>query len=163
MNFMTKIFFLPYFLFSGFISLGQQCETQLIVINQFSGISLGSSCDFLQEIKGQFQPNLKQITEAEQGMNDQLYERMIEHAEIESRFAIKNPMRHYRKWKRQYFGHMNEQGEQIIEINLLNFGVRNAKTKFAGWAKHFILGFGEFYEKNTRRYTYNLTTGKLKI
>lgn len=163
MNLMIKQFFLLYFLVCGFKSLGQSCETQLITTNQFSGISLGPSCGFLQEFKGQFQPTLEQINEAEQGMNDQLYERMIEHAQIESRFAIKNPMRHYRKWKRQYFGDVNDLGQQIIKINLLNFGARNAKTKFVGWEKHFIFGFGKFYEKNTRSYTYNLTTGRLKI
>jgi len=96
-------------------------------------------------------------------MNDQLYERMIEHPQIDKKFAIRNPTKYYRKWERQYFGYSNELGEQIIEINLLNFGARKAKERFEGWTDDFILGFGEFYEENTRRYTYNLTTDKLEI
>lgn len=141
----------------------QKCEAQRILTNQFSGVSLGPYCNFFQDLNGQFQPNLKQIIQAEEGMQEQLYELMIEHPQIGSKYAIKNPTKHYQKWERQYYGYENELGEQIIAINLLDFGARNAKKWFEGWTEDFIIGFGGFYEENTRTYTYNLITGEFKI
>ena len=139
------------------------CETKVINTSEFSGVSLGPSCNFYQELNGLFQPNLNQISLAEQAIEEQLYQRMLEHPQLDSKYAIKNPSKYYRKWKRQYSGYLNDQGEQIIKINFLNFGVRKSKEPFKGWADNYILGFGEFYEKNTRQYSYNLNTGKLEI
>ena len=139
------------------------CETQFINTSGFSGISLGPSCNYFQDLIGLFQPTLDQIILAEKVMEEQLYQRMIDHPLIDPNHAIKKPSKHYRKWKRQYYGFINEKGEQLIEINLLNFGARNAKEIFEGWNSNYFLGFGEFYEKNTRRYSFNLTTGKLVI
>jgi hypothetical protein len=53
-------------------------------------------------------------------------------------------------------------GEYYILVDLLNFKrKRIAESKFEGWRENYFIGFGEYYEKNTRNYVVNLTTQKV--
>ena len=71
---------------------------------------------------------------------------------------------HYKYYNRQYLGYTNGTEEIKVLISLLNFkDRRRAKEKFSSWEKEIVVGFGEFYELNTKRFEVNLAEGSLRI
>jgi hypothetical protein len=63
---------------------------------------------------------------------------------------------------KQYLGFINEKGEKIIYIQLINFkeDQYNLRSRFT---KDWIDGFGEWFESNTEKYYYNIDKGILSI
>jgi len=63
---------------------------------------------------------------------------------------------------RQYFGYQNTNGDKILIINFINTDKgKKGKELKESIDKDLITGFGNWYEKNTFRLSYNLTTNKL--
>ena len=63
---------------------------------------------------------------------------------------------------RQYFGYQNTNGEKILIINFINTDKgKEGKELKKSIDKDLVIGFGDWYEKNTFRLSYNLTTNKL--
>jgi len=76
----------------------------------------------------------------------------------------KNVKKKYWKYNRQYLGYIDSQGNKKIVINLLNFKCRKkAQEKFEGWKNGFVIGFGEYYEKNSLRLVADLTSKKISL
>lgn len=70
------------------------------------------------------------------------------------------------KVNRQFVGYINHAGDSIILINLLDFSKRTKsqiKSYFHDWKKNYIIGFGTLYERNTRRYQFNMRTKEIEF
>ena len=75
-----------------------------------------------------------------------------------------NPQKKYKKYKRQYIGFIDALGNKVVLIQFLNFNKkRKARTYFDKWKEDFIIGFGDFYEKNTVRFLVNLNLKKVEL
>ncbi len=75
-----------------------------------------------------------------------------------------NARRKYWCYNRQYLAYIDLSGENIMIINLLNFKRKKKAVKgFEGWKEIYLVGFGEYYEKNTVRFEINLDTRKLSL
>lgn len=65
-----------------------------------------------------------------------------------------------RDFVRQYVGYKNDQGGKFILINLLYYKCyKDFNKNFDGYEKDFIVGFGDYYEKNSLCLKVNLETG----
>lgn len=70
--------------------------------------------------------------------------------------------RQYRNFNRQYVGFINGEGEKLIYLRLLNFSKsKQANKYFENWKDEIILGFGDFYEENTRVFVINLNQNQI--
>ena len=78
--------------------------------------------------------------------------------EIGSNESVEFDQKIIRKYYRQYMGFINDKNEEVVSIYLFN----EAQHEFAKWRDKYILGAGEFFEKNTRSYKVNLTKGEIK-
>ena len=68
------------------------------------------------------------------------------------------------KYNRQYLGVLTKKGEKKIIIQLLNFKCkRKAQDNFPNWRNEYVIGFGEYYEKNTLRLEANITSESLAL
>lgn len=146
---------------SSFCQIGQEnCETAELE----SGIIFGTNCYIpYKGTSNRILLTQDQISEAENELLKQINSVLGSDPRVDN-FQITNPEKYFRKYKRQYFGYVDEQtGNYIVFMNLLNFKGTNPKKNFDSWKTEFVIGFGDFYEKNTRRYEYDLTEGLLRI
>lgn len=104
------------------------------------------------------------IESVEEVFHKQFYDLLSNDDRIKWSSIPENPRKHYRKYNRQYIGYSTTAGDTIVLINLLNFSKKGkAKKMFPTWKQEFVIGFGEFYEKNTLLITVNLTRHKLSF
>jgi len=68
------------------------------------------------------------------------------------------------RYNRQYVGYQNAELDSIIVVNLMNFSKKKqAGENFSGWQNSYIIGFGEFYEKNRVAISVNLTKREVSM
>ncbi len=134
--------------------------------NLYSGESVVFTQEYnpplvLNNSKGLFTPSIAEIEQAEKILFNRYNKDLI----LDSLYThIKNVQKKYKRYNRQYLGYLDDSGDKIILINLLNFRKKKiAKEKFKGWNEEYIIGFGEYYEKNSVRYDVNLARGSLKL
>lgn len=105
-----------------------------------------------------FTPELSEISKA-----DELLIKRY-NIDLKSVTEVKNVKKKFKYHRRQYFGYINDLGEKIVNINLLNFKNRkNSEHDFFEWRTEYIFGYGRFYERNTYTFEVNLNTGILKF
>lgn len=63
---------------------------------------------------------------------------------------------------KQYLGFMNEKGERVIYIQLINFK-DDQYNLISHFTKDWIDGFGEWFESNTEKFYYNIDNDRLSI
>jgi len=152
----------PYKLFLtisvGLLALG--CKSQSDFINQsgntFSSkfTVLDTSQTVIHDIADLSQKTFP--TEAQINLADQILLANLPDT-VYDRIRAKN-------WRRQYFGYLNAKSETVIYANFLNFKRRQeAKKYFPEWENQLIIGYGDFFEKNTYRFLVNLTTKKIEV
>lgn len=96
--------------------------------------------DFIEGFEKDLNLTIDQIIEAEKLLSEQI--------------EIKELKNYYR----QYLGFLNNEGDNIILINLLNFKNKNKSEKyFEHWKNSFLTGHGKFYEQNQQRFLVNLS------
>lgn len=67
-------------------------------------------------------------------------------------------------YNRQYVGYQNASSDNVILIHLLNFeNKKKAKVNFSEWKNAYVIGFGDFYERNMLTVTVNLTKKEVSI
>jgi hypothetical protein len=86
--------------------------------------------------------------------------------EILKQKATFNSMKYRRKglsnYDRQYLGYHKTNGDRLLLINFINTNKgKTGKRLKKSIGKDLIIGFGDWYEKNTFRLSYNLTTNQL--
>lgn len=64
---------------------------------------------------------------------------------------------------RQYAGFINSCGEKIIIIQILFYNELSEARYYKNFENEFIVGFGSFYEKNTKSLSINLTEKSVSI
>jgi hypothetical protein len=124
-----------------------------------------------------FEPSIEDVEKSEQI----LYENLRTHLENKfSNIREKYPLtkdeinewkktidkadtkRQYRNFNRQYAGFINEKDERLIYIRLLNFSKPKQAIKyFENWKEEIIVGFGDFYEENTRVFVINIDRNEI--
>jgi hypothetical protein len=68
----------------------------------------------------------------------------------------------YRNYNRQYAGFINEAGERFVYMRLLNIrSPKQAKKYFENWKEEVMMGFGNFYEENTRVFVINIDRNEI--
>jgi len=136
-----------------------------IEVDVYDGVIFGKGCAVNYEgTTNRFEVELEDIKKAEQELLIQVNIVLSSDNRVQGHYQIKNPKKHFKKFKRQYFGYIEpESNDKILYINLLNFSGIGTPKQFKGWKNGFIIGFGKFYEKNLSGYEYNLTTNKLRI
>jgi len=68
----------------------------------------------------------------------------------------------YRNYNRQYAGFINEVGERLVYMRLLNFrSPEQSKKYFENWKEEIVVGFGDFYEENTRVFVINIDRNEI--
>lgn len=131
------------------------CEKcQFVILERNSDLHIHFGNEYLTD---RFTPTIEQVNEAEKMLGEQIH--ILFQSDVRLKYVdrIPNYPKEFRKWNRQYFGYINSHGEKLVVIHLLNFtNKRKARSNFPSWNKEFIVGFGEFYEKNVRLYQYNL-------
>ena len=74
----------------------------------------------------------------------------------------KNVVKKFYGYKRQYLGFIDRNGTKRIIIKLLNFKrCKKPEENYPNWESEYLVGFGEYYEKNTRAYVVNLMSASL--
>ncbi|MEL7122812.1 MAG: hypothetical protein AAFO07_25420 [Bacteroidota bacterium] len=143
----------------------RQLECKTIFLDSIGGVIFLPGCEIpYAGTSNRIALTRKQVLEAKRELSIQINQVLASDPRIQDGFQIKNPTRYFKKFKRQYFGYIEEStDDKIIGINFLNFNRKRKRKVFASWKAEFIIGFGEFFEKNTRILDYNLTTHKLKI
>ncbi|RZJ63470.1 MAG: hypothetical protein EOO47_28535 [Flavobacterium sp.] len=110
----------------------------------------------LQEGSRAFTPSLEEIKKAEMlllsNSND------VNYKDLSGRYTpskLKKTLEHF---NRQYVGYQNSTSDRIILIHLLNFKNKGqARNNFDDWTNTYIIGFGDFYERNILTLMVNLT------
>lgn len=104
----------------------------------------------------QFTPAKEQIDLAERVLNERYN---IDDSLNNETKPFKNV---FWRYNRQYVGLLDTStGEHYISVSLMNFKRRRiAESHFEGWRENYVVGFGDYYEKNTRTYLVNLNTQK---
>jgi hypothetical protein len=76
--------------------------------------------------------------------------------------SIKSRKNGVKKFDRQYLGYLKTNGDRVLIISFINTnkGKKGRELK-RSIDKDLIIGFGEWFEKNTFTLTYNLTTNRL--
>lgn len=68
----------------------------------------------------------------------------------------------YRSYNRQYAGFINEEGERLVYMRLINFkSPKQSKKYFGNWKEEIVVGFGDFYEENTRVFVINIDRNEI--
>lgn len=112
--------------------------------------------------KGRFSPSIKQIKRAEEILFEQYNKVHSEDTRVINFSPIKDVEKHFNKWYRQYIGYVAENGNLLLEVQLLNFSKkRKAERNFEGWEEKYFVGADGFYSKNLLRFKVNLNEGKL--
>jgi hypothetical protein len=114
----------------------------------------------IEEASKRFTPSIEEINKAEtlllSNSNDVSYKGlngMYEPSKLKKKLC---------KYNRQYVGYLNANSDQIILIHLLNFkGKKKAKMNFSDWKNVYIVGFGDFYERNMLTVLVNLTKSEV--
>jgi hypothetical protein len=84
--------------------------------------------------------------------------------QIESFKSMKFIRKGLSTYDRQIIGYQNNNREKILILNFINTeNGKKARELKKSIDKELIIGFGDWYEKNTFRLSYNLTTKKLEI
>jgi len=121
--------------------------------------------DLLDSYKSSSNLTTEEIIEAEEIMINNYNEVL----EKDLRFdyinpKVKDPKRHLKYYYRQYVGYINDEGEKMIFIHLLNFrNKKKAEKYFSGWKNDIKIGVGSFYDKNQKFFIVNLENKTLTI
>ncbi len=68
----------------------------------------------------------------------------------------------YRRYNRQYAGFINEAGDKLVYMRLINFkSPKQSKKYFENWKEEIVVGFGDFYEENTRVFVINIDRNEI--
>lgn len=134
----------------------------------FKGYSIAFTKEYkanisIQEFKGQFTPTKENIDSAE-AIFIQRYEADIN--QKEAYIMTHDPVKFYRYYKRQYMGLIAQNGDKLILMQMLNVPKprkKNLEDYYENWENVYILGTGDFYERNTVPFIVNLTTGELRV
>ncbi|MDH5475089.1 MAG: hypothetical protein OEX22_05300 [Cyclobacteriaceae bacterium] len=167
---MSKSFFIFTFLVFPLLTYAQNpvnppCDGSIIQLKNVDGILFDKKCDILYEgYDNRMNLSIQEIEEAEIELIKQINNTLASDTRVKGNFQIKNPVRHFKKYKRQYFGYIDDVNQdKIVFINLLNFSGIGTPKRFKDWKEYFTIGFGEFYEKRTANYLYNLNTKTILI
>jgi hypothetical protein len=77
--------------------------------------------------------------------------------------SIKGRQKALSNFDRQYLGYHRQNGDSVLIISFINTDKgKKAKELKKSIDKDLIFGFGDWYEKNTFRLTYNLRTSELR-
>ena len=81
---------------------------------------------------------------------------------LEAGDSIKARQNGLKKFDRQYLGYLKANGDRVLIISFINTnkGKKGRELK-RSIDKELIIGFGEWFEKNTFTLTYNLTANRL--
>lgn len=111
---------------------------------------------YLEEPGKLFTPNFDEISKAEMILQNKY------NLDVKTP-KIKNIRKEFYKFNRQYIGYINASGNKIIIINLLHLKCKKEFDKyFIDWEENFIVGFGAYYEKNTKGFIIDLENNNLK-
>lgn len=115
--------------------------------DNIKGVVFNKDYKFSINVKNEyFTPTIKQILHAESLLKESLKN------EPNSTKTLKA----FKKSKRQYVGYI-ENDNHYIQISLLNISLSNQFGAFKDWENEIIYGSGEFYEKNFRFYTIEIS------
>jgi len=111
-------------------------------------------------------PTIEQIQRAEKIFIEQYNNKQVKmHKEYPDRFPkpkLVDVKKHFKYYKRQYIGYIDNNNDTLIGINLMNFKhKRKADKMFEDWDKEIFTGFGTYYEKNFTNETVNLNKKKI--
>ena len=112
--------------------------------------------------KGRFTPDVTQIRSAEIVFVNQ-YDSLWG---IDPKGAGRKSTRiRFKKWRRNYIGYIDQNGDKIVLMQLVNF--RNNKDglrHYSSWGKEFEIGLGGWYESNqSPLILVNITRSNLSI
>jgi hypothetical protein len=106
----------------------------------------------LGKIRDRFTPNSVELLAVEELLN--------QYKKDNSRSGLKK----LSNYARQYIGYTDDAGGRFIIVQLLNLvNSRNEPSEFNNWKYDYIVGMGDFYEKNTKRYIVNLEKNTISI
>lgn len=143
---------------------GQNLEIELPEYSKYNGIHLidGGGINLEGLDFELYKLDDMAILKAEQILSVDLNKLLITYQGKDNFREVNNVQRHFRKWRRQYVGLRNDQGDIFIVLNLINFcNKRKAKKYASDFKKDYISGFGGFYEKNTTSFIVNLNEQSL--
>ncbi len=125
------------------------------------GIILLKECQVpIQLVGTRFSPEIEEVILAENILKDNYNSDFAN----EPWFRVIDVKKKYWKHNRQYLGYINTLGDKIIIIKLLNFKCkRKAERNFEGWRVNYFVGFGKYYEKNTRRFIVNISKDEVSL
>ena len=67
----------------------------------------------------------------------------------------------FKHLKFQYFKMFNKKGMPIVLASVLNISKKKELKYIEKWRKQFIIGYGDFYEENTKIFYINLKTNHI--
>lgn len=112
----------------------------------------------LQHVKERMTPTKDQVKQAEQIFIEKYNSTMGNDPRVLGFKPVEDVKNKFREYNRQYLGYIDQNGDKVILIQLLNFeNRRKAKKNFPNWQNEFITGFGDFYERNVTIFTVNIS------
>jgi hypothetical protein len=133
--------------------------TYLIRAKHYQGVIFPASYTTNIDQKNRFTPVKGEINAAENELS-KLWDKVNLHSRGTDTHDILDAVTPYfSNYKRQYYGYINNQGQKIVYIHLLNFFDKSAAAQyFIGWGNRYMTGDDEFYHSNTAGFEYNLET-----
>ena len=143
----------------------------ICIKDYYEGYGVVFPAGFIPEIQSaeniklrRFTPTIKQIKLGEEILFSQYNAVHSNDVRFASFKPLEDVKQYFYKWNRQYVGYVDEVGNLILEIQMLNFSnKRKANREFEGWQEKLLYGDGGFYAGNLRRFKLNLTGKKLII
>ncbi|KAA5536547.1 hypothetical protein F0919_02445 [Taibaiella lutea] len=151
-----------------FIQANAQTTYKYYNPKHFKGYSIVFTKEYkanflLREFKEQFTPAKKEIDSAE-AIFMRRYD--VDINKKEAYISTNNPVKFFKYYLRQYMGLINLNDEKVILIKMLNVPKPRRKTieeHYENWESKYVLGTGDFYERNTVPFLVNLTTGEISV
>jgi hypothetical protein len=110
----------------------------------------------IEEGSKRFTPSIENITKAETLLLSNSDE--VKYKGLVGMYEPNKLKKKLCRYNRQYVGYQNAASDSIILIHLLNFkNKKQAKANFTDWNNSYIIGFGDFYERNMLTVMVNLT------
>ncbi|MFD0975367.1 hypothetical protein, partial [Salinimicrobium gaetbulicola] len=117
------------------------------------------------QLAHRFTPTREDIIEAEIALTENYNKSMKNDSRVYGFKKVKNVRSHFNNYIRQYLGYVNEKGERIIWIQLVQYErlQKELDNIQLDWKSEIISGLGDVFYENITILAYNKNRDKLMI
>ena len=169
------------FTFGFILCFGIQAQSQVRLPSFYKGCGIiftdKSKVNVSLDLGDFFEPSVEDIKKSEQILCENLEDYLeIKFSRVREEYPLTkkdinkwkktinnaDTKKLYRSYNRQYAGFINKSGDRLVYMRLINFkSPKQAKKYFENWKEEIVVGFGDFYEENTRVFVINIDRNEI--